>query len=168
MAQKDFNKKNVKKFAKSLCYERGGDIYYRPMCRGTLAKANGELVGCILAELYEEFEGKPIARPLTEEERIKYKNGFDDFDDLDSEETIYPKYKVAMTMSDEYDISILLSNRAFVKESDTFSMRNKLLVEIYGLAKVNDSIKSDTENARIKRAQKVQKRLYEIADEYLA
>lgn len=66
------NKKNLIKFANNLYKETGEKIEYMPLCEGTLAKGNGEILHCALGELYEEFVGK-VARRATKSEIKDYK-----------------------------------------------------------------------------------------------
>lgn len=169
MLKKQFNKKNVKKFAKSLYYEKGDDIYYRPMCSGALAKANGELVGCILAELYEEFTGDTIARPLTEEEVITYNKTFKNYPE-ESKQILPGEYftchKTAILNEITEPIIInLLAGGAVLKDSRD---KSRLIGLLDYLPDTNDSVQGETEKARIKRAKILRYDLEEIADELLA
>lgn len=170
MTGKPFNKKNVNKFAKSLYYEKDGDIYYRPMCGGALAKANGEFVGCILAELYEEFEGKPVARPLSDEEIENIAiNNFRHY----VNEVRVPELKVAIfrlgnkysSYINEYTISAMLAQRAVVNTN--VGTRTNLMCTLQTLPMINDT-EGETEEARIKRAKNVQAELFRIANDFLA
>lgn len=186
MTWKLFNKKNVKKFAKSLYCEKDGDIYYRPMCNGALAKANGELVGCILAELYEEFEGKALARSISEEESKKLWKGPTSYNykiNIGNGEFLHVKHSVVLkginnaAPIDEPFIIKNLVNKSVLNTNATDLKRTccrskvteKLLAKkLDALVTINDRIKGETEEARIKRAQRVQKKLFEIADKFLA
>lgn len=166
MTGKKFNKKNVQKFAASLYEEKGSTIYYRPLCRGVLAKKNGQVVGCILGDLYEEFTGKPVARPLTKEE-IKYKY-------ILSEEFLYlpvhlSKEDVKSGMFshlDENDIISELCEKATLKDYN-INNQTQLETSLYELVNLNDKIKGESEHARIRRAKAVQGKLMHIADTFL-
>ena len=167
---KKFNKKNVKKFARSLYEEKGDFIYYRPLCRGVLAKKNGEVVGCILGDLYEEFIGKPVARPLTEKDIQNAKEFEGELlaRNIDTKPELIKKSGM-MPNIDEYTIACYLVKIAKKKKSSSmvFNVGWNLRCSLFDLTDVNDKIKGETEQARIRRAKAVQKELNRIANEYL-
>ena len=159
-----FNKQNLKRFAKKIYDEDEDTIYYRPLCHGYLAKMNGEMTGCILGELYEEFTGEAVGRPLTKEElgynRLRYRT-FEE-DQLESEGVVHYKAKT-LTYIEEHEIARELAASSTLRGTKRYNLRE----EILELVTVNDSVRGNSESSQIRRAKKVRNRLIEIAEEFL-
>ena len=51
------NKANLLEFADYVYEDDGKHIHYMKFCHGKLAKKNGEVVGCVLGEVYHYFVG---------------------------------------------------------------------------------------------------------------
>lgn len=153
MAKKKLNKKNLIAFANNLYHDDGKNIEYMPLCHGTLAKANGEILHCALGELYEEFVGQ-VAR--------RAKAGDEDKENFDH------KYGVVFTIpgsKGDYEfgaIRLLAQNASINKDSE-----EDLHDCLNDIPEVNDQYEGMSETALIKRAKAVKEKLIEIANECL-
>lgn len=177
---REVNRKNMIKFANSLYSEKNDNIYYKPLCTQHLAKANGEVVGCALGEMWEFFEDEPLYRLLTDEEKALHRSeGYDD-GEFCGDYTICTGTAVFVTEDDIVDrivekafvkVPSSESPRAFpytranasVSDDDTDDAEFELANAISNLPNIND-IGGNTERSMIARAKRVQKAVLKIAE----
>jgi len=170
------NKKNLIKFANNLYKETKEKIEYMPLCEGTLAQGNGEVLHCALGELYEEFIGR-VARRATKNEIKNYKNhevnpedGFIFADNMGHPHTTL-KDAVVIFKDDEQAISELFSIAKIKRNRTKFSMGLNIIPEINGDPADNDFSTNDIEIGKltkedlyIDRAKRVKEHLLKIAN----
>ena len=143
------NKKNLIRFAENLYKDTGKNIEYMPLCSGTLAEANGEILHCALGELHEEFIGK-IARRATKEE-ISLCHGSD-------------KNKAVVIFKEDSMILADLLKIAITKYNNKFRIGMNAIPEIND-DPVEENLKQPMkQNIYIERAKRIQKHLFEIAN----
>lgn len=151
------------KFGDSLySMDKDGNEYYIPLCRNTQAKSNGEFMHCALSELYEFITHKKAARKLTKAEKEKYTHHLPDYDDS------FPYFNLennVVIFHDEETLAQDLVKNAVI--SNDYTLDDLVYELAHELPMSNDSIKGYTESAMIKRAKRVQKKVYKIADIYL-
>jgi len=170
MARPKLNKKNLLAFADELYAEDDDGVSWMPLCDKTLARANGEILHCVLGELYERFVG-PTARRATKKELAK---NVLSLAQMKKRRRLLSGFKVVLNVNGESFAANELWSRAILKERPIkpgifiTNYHYKFQDELNNLPHTNDARpKGMSEKAQIARAQRVQSKLRAIAEECL-